>query len=364
MQLVIIAGGKGTRLGLKHIPKPMVEIAGKPVLEHQIELAKRYGIKDIFILSGHLADVIVDYFKDGSDFGVNITHIIEPKPLGTAGSLKMIEHLIQDRFLVFYGDVVMDFNINKFIEFDAHNNSIGTTLVHPNDHPYDSDLVDVDSSNKVISFLSKPHDPDKYYRNMVNAAVYIFSPDIFKYIEFGTFQDFGKDILPAVVNDNKYALMAYLTPEYIKDMGCGERLERVCQDLLSGKVANLNLTNKQQAVFLSIKELVDKKLYESDNIFSLVNGIKDKIKNINKSELLLIILVDDFIKNQDDFDNLSRLIDSILGQDNLYADAIYPVWDKNMISDIILKAAFDFNINTSSLDIIGINKQVFTDDNN
>ena len=86
MQLVIIAGGKGTRLGLKDIPKPMVELDGKPLLEHQILLAKRYGIKDIYILSGHLSDVIVDYFEDGKKWNVNITHIIEDKPLSTAGA--------------------------------------------------------------------------------------------------------------------------------------------------------------------------------------------------------------------------------------------------------------------------------------
>ena len=182
MQLVIIAGGKGTRLGLKDIPKPMVKIGNIPLLEHQINLAKKYGIKEIFILSGHLANVIEEYFGDGSNFGVKIHHVVEPYPLGTAGSLKLLEGKLNNRFLVFYGDVVMDFDIESFIEYDNSYDSIGTTIIHPNDHPYDSDLIEIDANNKVIKVLPKPHKENEYYQNLVNAAVYIFSSDIFKYI--------------------------------------------------------------------------------------------------------------------------------------------------------------------------------------
>ena len=156
MQLVIIAGGKGTRLGLKDIPKPMCPINNKPLLQYQIELAKRYGIDEIFILSGHLSQVIVNYFGDGSQFGLKIHHVVEPHPLGTAGSLKLIEDQLTDRFLVFYGDVVMDFDISSFINFDSQDtNTLGTLLVHPGNHPYDSDLVEVNSHNDIIGFFAK-----------------------------------------------------------------------------------------------------------------------------------------------------------------------------------------------------------------
>ena len=154
MQLVIIAGGKGTRLGLKDIPKPMVKIGDKPLLEHQIGLAKRFGIDEIFILSGHLSDKIVDYFGDGTKFGVKIHHVVEPYPLGTAGCIKLLEGKLEERFLVFYGDVVMDFDINEFIEFDKRYDSIGTIIVHPNDHPYDSDLLELDDNNRVVGMLT------------------------------------------------------------------------------------------------------------------------------------------------------------------------------------------------------------------
>jgi D,D-heptose 1,7-bisphosphate phosphatase len=378
MQLVIIAGGKGTRLGLKDIPKPMVEIDGKPLLEHQINLAKRYGIKDIFILSGHLAEVIVDYFKDGSDLGVNITHIIEPYPLGTAGSLKLIEKQLNERFMVFYGDIVMDFDLDRFIEFDKKYNSIGTTLIHPNDHPYDSDLVDIDNHNRVTEFISKPHDPDKYYRNLVNAAVYIFSPEIFKYIEPDKSQDFGKHILPKVVQQNEI-LMGYSTPEYIKDMGTGDRLEKVKQDFISQKVARLNFKNKRKAVFIDRDGTINPDLGDNQNIneFKLFDGVSEAVKKLNKSEFLSIVITNQpaiakgFV-TKEELNEIHKKMETLLGNENAYLNGIYycphhP--DKGFEGEIpelkincdcrkpktgmIFQAAKDFNIKLEDSYIIG-----------
>lgn len=155
MQLVILAGGKGTRLGLTDIPKPMCPIMGKPVLEYQIELAKKYGVTEIFLLTGYLANVIKDYFGDGSKWGVKLHHIVETNPLGTAGNFPSLKDKLKDRFMVFYGDIVMDFNLNSFINFDKQNDPLATILVHPNNHPYDSDLVEIDDKNRVTNFFIK-----------------------------------------------------------------------------------------------------------------------------------------------------------------------------------------------------------------
>src|SRR3989337_4359846 len=143
MKLVIIAGGRGTRLGLKDIPKPMVQIGSVPLLEHHVNLAREYGVKEIYLLSGYLPEVITDYFGDGSKFGVRITHIIENVPLGTAGAIKQLEGKINERFMIFYGDILLDFDISSFIQFDNGMDSIATIIVPPNDHQYDSDLVEV-----------------------------------------------------------------------------------------------------------------------------------------------------------------------------------------------------------------------------
>lgn len=329
MQLVIIAGGKGTRLGLKDIPKPMVKIGNIPLLEHQINLAKKYGIKEIFILSGHLANVIEEYFGDGSNFGVKIHHVVEPYPLGTAGSLKLLEGKLNNRFLVFYGDVVMDFDIESFIEYDNSYDSIGTTIIHPNDHPYDSDLIEIDANNKVIKVLPKPHKENEYYQNLVNAAVYIFSSDIFKYIESGKSQDFGKNILPKVVEAGE-TLIGYKTAEYIKDMGTTDRFESVKRDFLSGKVARLNKRNKRPCIFLDRDGVINKNMDTNPlcKDFELLEGVSEAISLINKSDYLAVVVTNQPMVAKgfvtiEEVENTHKKMETLLGQQHAYLNGIY-----------------------------------------
>lgn len=330
MQLVIIAGGKGTRLGLKDIPKPMCPINGKPLLEMQIDLAKRYGINEIFILSGHLSQVIIDYFGDGSKFGVNIHHIVESKPLGTAGSLKLLEWTLKERFLVFYGDVVMDFDIKSFIEFDKQNEkSIGSLIVHPGNHPYDSDLVEVNDKKEIIGFLPKPHPKDLLYRNLNNAAVYILSPKIFNEIPNDVNTDFGKDIFPKIVQDGKL-LRAYDTPEYIKDMGTPDRLQHISEDVRSGLVASLNRKNPRRAIFLDRDGTINVNMdtHPTVECFTLLPGVPDAIRLINESLYLAVVVTNQpmIAKGFLTFDQL-KLIDkkmeTLLGEKRAYLDKIY-----------------------------------------
>lgn len=330
MQLVIIAGGKGTRLGLKDIPKPMCPINGKPLLEMQIDLAKRYGINEIFILSGHLSQVIIDYFGDGSKFGVNIHHIVESKPLGTAGSLKLLEGTLKERFLVFYGDVVMDFDIKSFIEFDKQNEkSIGSLIVHPGNHPYDSDLVEVNDKKEIIGFLPKPHPKDLLYRNLNNAAVYILSPKIFNEIPNDVNTDFGKDIFPKIVQDGRL-LRAYDTPEYIKDMGTPDRLQHISEDVRSGLVASLNRKNPRRAIFLDRDGTINVNMdtHPTVECFTLLPGVPDAIRLINESLYLAVVVTNQpmIAKGFLTFDQL-KLIDkkmeTLLGEKRAYLDKIY-----------------------------------------
>jgi len=329
MKLIIIAGGKGTRLGLKEIPKPMVRINSKPLLEHQILLAKRYGIKDIYILSGYLSEVIVDYFKDGKKLGVNITHIVERKPLSTAGALKQLEKILNDRFMVFYGDTIMDIDLESFIKFDEiHKDSVGSIMVHPNDHPHDSDLLEIDGNCKVTTFYSKPHKKDVYYPNLVNAALYIFSPKVLSYIEKDVMSDFGKDIFPKIVeNENLYA---YKTTEYLKDMGTPKRLKKVEEDLKSGKVHRLNRSNKQKAIFLDRDGVINKEVDNLSDIdkFELLDGVVDAIKLLNKSEYIVIVVTNQpavakgFI-TEAELKQIHKKMDTLLGEEGAYVDDLY-----------------------------------------
>ncbi len=328
MQLVIIAGGKGTRLGLKDIPKPMVKIGDKPLLEHQIELAKKYGINEIFILSGYLANVIEGYFGNGSKWGVKIHHIVEPYPLGTAGAVKLLEGKIKERFMIFYGDLIMDFDIQSFIDFDKQHNSIGTLILHPNDHPHDSDLMGINEKNIITDIYSKPHDESKYYRNLINAAVYIFSPKIFSYIEQNVPQDFGKDIFKKLMENNE-TLIGYDTAEYIKDMGTKDRFQSVANDFVSGKVARLNKRNKRPCIFLDRDGVINMNMNKNLSVegFELLDGVSEAIKQINKSDYLSIVVTNHpmvakgFIKEE--ANEIHKKMETLLGKAGAFVDEIY-----------------------------------------
>ncbi len=228
MKLVIMTGGKGARLGpmTKDIPKPMIPVGGKPILEHIIETAKKHGIKEIILCNGYLHKAIGDYFGDGSKWGVNITHSNEDKPLGTAGALTNISpELLTEPFLVFQGDVMNELNIEKFVKFHNQKKGIMSIVVHPSDHPHDSDVIVVDKNWQVKDFLHKPG-KDVKFENIVNAGAFIMDPSILNYIVKDEFSIIEKHIFPKLL-ESKEKIYAYMTDDYLKDMGTPDRLEKV-----------------------------------------------------------------------------------------------------------------------------------------
>ena len=166
MKVVIIAGGKGTRISSvsSEIPKAMIPVNDKPVLEYQIELAKRYGFTDILLIIGYLGDKIRSYFGNGDQRGGHIEYHEETIPLGTAGALAELKDLLTEDFFVFYGDTVMDIALDQMLIFHRNHHSDATLFLHPNDHPYDSDLVKIDSHNHISGFYPKPH-PENLVRS-------------------------------------------------------------------------------------------------------------------------------------------------------------------------------------------------------
>ena len=329
MKLLILAGGKGTRLGFKDIPKPMVHVDEKPVLEYQIELAKKYGINEVFILSGYKSQSIIDYFKDGSDWGLSIKHITEKKPLGTAGSVFQLKEELNENFMVFYGDTIMDINLKAMIEFDNKYQSIGTLLVHPNDHPFDSDIVELDKNELNILQFHPKNSQKAYIPNLVNAALYIFSPEIFNYIEPESNLDFGRDIFPEIIKKGG-KLNAYYSSEYIKDMGTPKRKMQVEFDIKSGKVSRLNNENKRKAIFIDRDGVINKEVDSLCKIedFVLIQNSAKAIKMINKSEYLAIVVTNQPVIakgfcSEDDVREIHSKMEQLIGLENAYLDKIY-----------------------------------------
>jgi NDP-sugar pyrophosphorylase family protein len=225
MKGVILAGGLGTRLGAltEKLPKGMIRVKGKPVLEHQVLWLKRCGIKEIVICAGYLADLIQAYFGDGSRLGVRIEYSVETELLGTGGALRQAAPLLSDRFILMYGDLLGSMDLRKLADFHAKKGGLGTMTVHESDHPYDSDIIEVAPDWEVKRFIGKPKMGQKFV-NISNAGVYCIEKAILKYFPDGNSM-LDKDALPGVLRKGG-KLYAYMTRERILDIGTPERLEK------------------------------------------------------------------------------------------------------------------------------------------
>ena len=331
MKVVIIAGGQGTRIASvnSEIPKAMIPVCGKPIIEHEVELCKRYGFTDFLFIIGYMGDQISSFFGDGSKWGVNIEYYQETLPLGTAGALGYLKDELMEDFFVFYGDTIVDFDMPAMLKYHQKKNADATLFLHPNDHPYDSDIVELDAEGKVLKFDNKPHPEEFVSKNIVNAALFIFSPKILTQIEAGIKSHIEKHVLPRCL-DAGMNLYGYVSPEYIKDMGTPERYEAVCQDFESGKVARLNKKNPRPAIFLdrdgTINEEVN--LLNKPEQLKLIEGAADAIRLINKSDYLAIIVTNQPVIARnlcsiEELEYIHATLETMLGKERAYVNAIY-----------------------------------------
>ncbi len=236
MKAVVMAGGEGTRLRPLTInrPKPMVSLVDRPVMQHSIELLKLHGITDIIITVQYLANVIQDYYGDGSAYGVNITYSLEEVPLGTAGSVKNAEHLLTEPFLVISGDALTDFNLSQIIEYHLSSGATATVTLTRVANPLDYGVIITDERGRIRQLLEKPS-WGEVFSDTVNTGIYVFNPEIFSYIERGRVTDWSKDVFPRMLHRGD-RLYGYIASGYWTDVGTIEEYMRACSDYLSGKV--------------------------------------------------------------------------------------------------------------------------------
>ena len=328
MRAVIMAGGKGTRLyelTKNEIPKPMVQLYGKPLLQWQIEALKKEGILDIIIVVGYMKDKIQSYFKDGKAFDVNITYIEEYEPLGTAGALSMLKDL-QDNFLLIYGDLIFDINVSKMMQFHTTHSALITAFVHPNSHPFDSDIV-VLEKERIKLIDSKHNNRTYWYSNCTNAGIYIVNPSICKYIACQK-TDFENDVLMKWISTE--LVFGYKSAEYVKDVGTIERIRQVEEDIKNALPLKRNSKNKQKAFFLDRDGTINQEvgLISDPSQLVLAPRAADAIKLINQSEYLAIIVTNQPViaKGMCDLNTLNTIhdkLETLLGYEGAYVDAIY-----------------------------------------
>jgi D,D-heptose 1,7-bisphosphate phosphatase len=329
MQVVIQAGGKGTRVSSisRDIPKPMIQICGKPILERQIDCLKRNGLTDIILVIGHLGRRIKDYFDDGASFGCNITYYCEDEPLGTAGALFKIKGLSSD-FLLINGDIIFDIDFLRMIAFHKEKKAQVTLAVHPNSHPYDSALIISNSNNQVTGWLNK-EDERAYFKNQVNAGIHILSTEFLKNCQLSKEKvDLDRDMLKPSISGRK--IFAYSTPEYIKDMGTPERYAQVTYDTEKNIVSQKNLSLKQRCIFLDRDGTINKfrDFITKPEDFELIDGAAEAIKKINHLGFLAIVITNQPViaRGEADFQTLDfihKKMETDLGRYGAYIDDIF-----------------------------------------
>ncbi|MGZ8547703.1 MAG: sugar phosphate nucleotidyltransferase [Sulfuricurvum sp.] len=244
MKAVIMAGGFGTRIQplTNSIPKPMLPIMNRPMMEHTIISLRDLGITEFIILLYFKPEVIKEYFKDGSELGITITYVVPDNDYGTAGAVKRAQEYIGDEnFIIISGDLVTDFDFQKIFDYHKAKKSKLTITLTSVDNPLEFGVVIANKEGRIEKFLEKPS-WGEVFSDTINTGIYIIEPEILDYIPKNENFDFGKDLFPLLMREG-VELMAGNAEGYWRDVGNPESYRDVYADILNGKM-KLNLGGK------------------------------------------------------------------------------------------------------------------------
>lgn len=308
----------------------MAMVAGRPLLERQLELAKRSGFTDVRLLTCYRAEAIEAHIGDGSQWGLSVRYHVEPEALGTAGAVLAALPELAERFAVLYGDTLLDVDLDRLWRRHLEVEADASLFVHPNDHPHDSDLVEVDESGWVRAFHRHPRPADLYLRNLVNAALYVLEASALRrWFPPDGKQDFAHDLFPRMLSDGA-RLYAYRSREYIKDMGTPSRLARVEADLGSGLVERLARRNSCPAVFLDRDGTLNEEVgrIHSPDQLELLAGVGAAVRKLNRRALLAVVVTNQPVLARGDcteaeLDRIHAKLETLLGAEGAYLDGLY-----------------------------------------
>lgn len=341
IKAVILAGGKGSRMGQEYanVPKPMICLEGKPVLQYQIECLYSQGIRDIILAVGHKREVIQAYWNSRANLpgeDINISFLSEEIPLGTGGVLFFLKDIVEEDFLLLNGDILFDVDFERFRQAhleQCRKGALATILVHPNSHPYDSAIVVADTDGCVTEWLNR-EEPKCWYRNCVNAGIHFLSPEIFPYLKSKGFLlkeeklDLDRDIWKLLIKERK--LYIYESPEYVKDMGTPERCRQVEKDLQQKRPEEKNLGRKQKAIFLDRDGTINEHVgfLKNADEFRLMPGTAKAIRMMNEKNYLVIVVTNQPViaRGETTVEELERIhckMETLLGKEGAYINAVY-----------------------------------------
>jgi mannose-1-phosphate guanylyltransferase/phosphomannomutase len=236
MKAVIMAGGQGTRLRplTSSIPKPMLPVVNKPIMEHIVNLVARHGITELYATLQFLPTNISNYFSDGAEWGVNLGYALEKSPLGTAGSVKNCSSHLDDTFLVISGDALTDIDIDKAVEFHRSRQAMVTLVLVRVANPLEFGIVVTDGDGRIERFLEKPN-WGQVFSDTINTGIYVLEPSIFDYIPGDDPFDFSQDLYPLLL-EKGFPLYGYVAEGYWCDVGNFAQYLSAQKDVLDGKV--------------------------------------------------------------------------------------------------------------------------------
>ena len=332
--LAIVAGGKGTRLQERfgHIPKCLVPIAGTPVLQYLLDVARHSTTRNVHILTGHLSELVESYVaNEANTQGLDVRCITEPEPLGTAGAFHLLESERGDpteRLIVMYGDVICNVDLDRLITCHDQHDGIATLCAHPNDHPFDSDLLETRPDNRVTHVHKPPHPEGAALGNLVSAAVYVIDRRILDDVPKGR-ADWMRDVF---TDDflSREKVYAYRTSEFIKDMGTPARWEEVEESVRSGQYASATYQRSRPCVFLDRDGTINRDvgLCHSSAVFELLDGAAEAIARINRSHYLAIVLTNQSVIARglcslEELRHIHLTMETLLGRERAYVDGLY-----------------------------------------
>jgi histidinol-phosphate phosphatase family protein len=294
MQGVILAGGEGTRLRsrLVGVPKPLVDVDGVPLLGRQLALLRACGCDDAVILVNYGADHIRQYCAANANFGLRLRLIDDGEPRGTAGAVLAALDQLAERFIVVYGDTLINVDLQRFWRTHGERGADATLFVHPNDHPHDSDIVEVDDIGWIQAFHPYPHPPHPYLPNMVNAGLYVIErAALGRWRDFAPPADFAKQLFPAMLGKG-CRLHGYASFEYIKDIGTPARLDAAVEQLRCGVVTRASLAVRQQAIFADRDGTlnVHRDYVRTPEQLELIDGVPQAVRRLNQAEYRVVLV--------------------------------------------------------------------------
>jgi histidinol-phosphate phosphatase family protein len=331
VKAVIVAGGEGERIRsiARTTPKPLLDIGGRPVVEHQVRLLRHYGITDIHLTIRKRDEAAFRArLGNGGRFDTRLRYYVEPQPMHTAGAIASIINRLGKNFLVLYGDVMIHMDLKALLDFHRAERPGATLAVHPTDHPDDSDLVDLADDGRVRTLRPKPRPPEVYCRNFGNAGAYVVSHRIAEYFRPKAC-DFMRDVFPAALCGGA-TLYAYNTREYLKDIGTPERLRAVRADWASGRVAHLHRDNALPAIFFdrdgTLCDVVPL-LHDSTGV-RLLPGAVEAVRRTNEAGWLAVVITNQPVIahglcSVDELERIHGRLESLLCRKGAKLDAVY-----------------------------------------